>query len=85
MTLLEIDSVSKTWRGAEAPVLASVSLAVARGLSEADARQRMAAQIPTAKKIERADFVITTDGSKSESDEQISRLLIDLANRRPTA
>ena len=51
---------------------------VARGLSDAAARQRLAAQWPTEKKTSRADFVITTDGSFAETDEQVARVLENL-------
>jgi dephospho-CoA kinase len=51
---------------------------VARGLSETEARQRLAAQWPTAKKAARADFVITTDGTFAETDGQIERVLRSL-------
>jgi dephospho-CoA kinase len=47
----------------------------ARGLSEDAARQRMAAQWPSEKKTSRADFVITTDGSFAETDEQVARVM----------
>lgn len=42
-----------------------------RGLDEAQARQRLAAQWPTAAKAARADFVITTDGTFQETDDQV--------------
>jgi dephospho-CoA kinase len=48
---------------------------VARGLSEDAARQRLAAQWPTERKTARADFVITTDGSFAETDEQVARVM----------
>jgi dephospho-CoA kinase len=48
---------------------------VARGLSEERARQIVAAQKPTAEKAALADFVIRTDGEKSETDEQVRRIL----------
>src|SRR3954470_1486426 len=48
---------------------------VQRGLTEDAARQRLAAQWPTDKKTARADFVIDTDGTFEETDEQIGRLL----------
>ena len=48
---------------------------LARGLSEDGARQRLAAQWPTEKKTSRADFVITTDGSFAETDEQVTRVM----------
>jgi dephospho-CoA kinase len=44
---------------------------VARGLSEAEARQRLAAQLPAAGKAARADFVIRTDGTFEETDRQV--------------
>jgi dephospho-CoA kinase len=47
----------------------------ARGLSEADARQRLAAQMPAAEKAARADFVIRTDGAFADSDTQVDRLI----------
>jgi dephospho-CoA kinase len=46
-----------------------------RGLSETNARQRLAAQWPTAEKVARADFVIRTDGSFEETDRQIADLV----------
>ncbi len=41
------------------------------GLSEAEARQRLAAQWPIADKLARADFVIRTDGPFEETDRQV--------------
>jgi dephospho-CoA kinase len=51
---------------------------VERGMSEEDARQRIAAQWPTEKKTSRAHYVIRTDGSFAETDEQIVRVLNEL-------
>ena len=45
-----------------------------RGISEAEARQRMAAQWPIEDKIGRADHVIRTDGSFAETDRQVQAL-----------
>jgi len=50
-----------------------------RGLSDAEARQRLAAQWPTEQKMSRADYVIRTDGSFAETDRQLDdvvRLLL---------
>jgi dephospho-CoA kinase len=47
----------------------------ARGLSEAAARQRLAAQWPTDKKTSQADFVVTTEGTFEETDTQIDRIV----------
>jgi dephospho-CoA kinase len=41
------------------------------GLSEADARARLDAQWPIDEKARRADFVIHTDGTFSETDAQV--------------
>lgn len=49
-----------------------------RGLSEEAARQRLAAQWPQDKKTSRADFVITTDGSFADTDEQVARVMQSL-------
>ena len=46
-----------------------------RGLTEADARQRMAAQWTADKKAARADFVIRTDGTFEETDHQVAEIL----------
>jgi dephospho-CoA kinase len=47
----------------------------ARGLSEDAARQRVAAQWPTEKKIAAADFVVHTDGTFEETDRQVGEIL----------
>jgi dephospho-CoA kinase len=44
-------------------------------LSEAEARQRIAAQMPIAEKIRRADYVIHTDGPHGDTDGQVRALL----------
>jgi dephospho-CoA kinase len=46
-----------------------------RGLAEGEARQRVAAQMSAAEKAARADFVIRTDGTFAETDEQVDRLI----------
>jgi dephospho-CoA kinase len=53
---------------------------VERGMAPADARQRLDAQMPTADKAARADFVIRTDGTFAETDRQVDavyRALLD--------
>jgi dephospho-CoA kinase len=40
-------------------------------LSEAEARQRLDAQMPTKEKVHRADYVITTDGSYEDTNRQV--------------
>jgi dephospho-CoA kinase len=55
---------------------------IERGLSDEAARQRLAAQWPTADKAARADFVVRTDGSFEETDRQIDEIVRALARRR---
>ncbi len=57
---------------------------VARGLTEAEARQRIATQWPAGEKLARADYVIRTDGTFAETDEQVQRVL-DALRRTPTS
>ena len=49
-----------------------------RGMSDADARQRLAAQWSNEEKAARATFVIRTDGTFEETDEQVQRVLQSL-------
>ena len=53
-----------------------------RGLTEDAARQRLAAQWPTEKKTARADFVVTTDGTFAETDEQVAAVMTNLKDLR---
>ena len=47
-------------------------------LSEAEARQRLAAQLAIADKVRRANFVINTEGSYEDTDSQVDRVLASL-------
>ena len=47
---------------------------MSRGLSEAEARQRIGAQMPAEEKAARADFVIRTDGAFEDTDAQVERV-----------
>lgn len=51
------------------------------GLTEEEARQRVAAQMPIAAKLARADFVIRTDGSFEDTDRQVSAVYEALATK----
>jgi dephospho-CoA kinase len=51
-----------------------VARLIARGLTDADARQRLAAQLPAEEKAARADFVIRTDGTFAETDVQVDAI-----------
>jgi len=53
------------------PAEMQIERLMARGLTDAAARQRIAAQWPTADKAARADFVIKTDGSFADTDRQV--------------
>src|SRR5205823_4085930 len=44
-------------------------------VSEAEARQRLAAQLPIEQKVERADYVINTDGTFADTDAQVKNVL----------
>ena len=51
------------------------------GLPAAEARRRIAAQLPIADKVARADAVVTTDGSFEETERQVASLCRALAAR----
>lgn len=51
------------------------------GLSEADARARLAAQWPIEEKVRRADYVIRTDGSHAETEAQVRTVFARLAGK----
>jgi dephospho-CoA kinase len=47
-------------------------------LPEAEARRRIAAQLPLQNKVDRADFVIRTDGSHQETEQQVAAVIGEL-------
>ena len=51
---------------------------VGRGMSEPEAHQRLAAQMPAVEKASRADFVIRTDGSFEDTDRQVEQVFQNL-------
>jgi dephospho-CoA kinase len=51
-------------------------------LSEADARQRVAAQLPIDEKVRRADFVIRTDGTHAETEADTRQVVARIMARR---
>jgi dephospho-CoA kinase len=51
------------------------------GLTEVEARRRLAAQLPIAEKASRADYVIRTDGSHAETDRQVRDVYESLQRR----
>ncbi len=52
-------------------------------ISEEEARQRMAAQMPAEEKAQRANFVIVTGGTMLATDHQVDELLIAIHHFRP--
>ncbi len=54
-------------------------------LSKEDADRRLAAQWPIEKKVEKATFVIKTDGTFDETDAQIQALIVKLSDARSRA
>lgn len=54
---------------------------LARGLSDNEARQRLAAQIPAQEKAARADFVVRTDGTFADTDAQVEAIWGQLTAR----
>lgn len=49
------------------------------GMSEEEARQRIAAQIPAGEKADRGHFVIRTGGTKADTDRQVDELVAALS------
>jgi len=50
----------------------------ARGIAEAEARRREAAQLPPGEKVRRADWVIENAGSRAELREKVLRWLLEV-------
>jgi len=63
------------------PAEMQIARLTARGLADAAARQRIAAQWPTADKAARADFVIRTDGAFADTDRQVDEIHRALSRR----
>ena len=51
-------------------------------ITEQEARQRVAAQLPTDEKVRRADHVITTDGSFDDTNSHVRRVFTALSGAR---
>jgi dephospho-CoA kinase len=61
------------------PMEMQIERLLKRGLSDAEARQRLSAQLPAAEKGRRAHFVIDTSGSFERTDEQVEAILNSLS------
>jgi dephospho-CoA kinase len=57
------------------PIEMQMARLLERGVSELEARQRLAAQLRSAEKAARADFVVRTDGSFADTDRQVDEVL----------
>ena len=57
--------------GAEWSRSAELSVYLEDSITEEEARQRIAAQLPTSEKVGRADYVINADGSFEETNRQV--------------
>jgi len=53
------------------------------GLTQEEARQRIATQLPLAAKVANADYVVRTDGSMDETDRQVDAVMRQLTNHQP--
>jgi dephospho-CoA kinase len=60
---------------------AQLARLIARGMSEEEARQRLAAQLPPEEKARRADFAIDTDGTFKQTEQQVADVLERLRAR----
>jgi dephospho-CoA kinase len=61
------------------PVAMQVERLVARGMNDAEARQRLEAQWPAAEKAARAQYTIDTSGTFEHTEAQVQRILERLA------
>ena len=68
------DKVIVTW----CPEELQMTRMLDRGMTEQEAQQRMAAQLPSAEKKARADYVIDTSGSKEDSKRQVDAIFDQL-------
>jgi dephospho-CoA kinase len=68
------DKVIVTW----CPEEMQMTRMLDRGMTEQEAQQRMAAQLPSSEKKARADYVIDTSGSKEETDRQIETIFDEI-------
>jgi dephospho-CoA kinase len=57
------------------PPETQVARLIHRGMTEADARARLAAQWSTEEKAAKADYVVRTDGSFADTERQVSAIL----------
>ena len=63
---------------AACPLEVQMQRLVKRGMTEGEASQRLTAQWPTGEKALRADFVISTEGSFEETNQQVAQVFQNL-------
>jgi dephospho-CoA kinase len=68
------DKVIVTW----CPEDMQIARMLDRGMTEQEAQQRMSAQLPSAEKKARADYVIDTSGSKEDTNRQIDAIFDEI-------
>jgi dephospho-CoA kinase len=68
-----------------APEEEQVRRVAARGMSEAEARGRIAAQVPSEERESLADVVIRNDGDVTSLQDQVEALWADLRRRAPSS
>ena len=61
-----------------------IARVMARGLSDAEARQRIAAQLPTSEKVRRADYTVWSDGSHDETAQHVVKIYERLSAETPS-
>jgi dephospho-CoA kinase len=71
----QFDRIVVTWCPEEMQIQ---RMAARNGFSEAEARQRLAAQMPLEEKVRRAHHVIRTDGTFEETDRQVDAVIAAL-------
>lgn len=83
--LLEAKSLSRLcdeiWVVTASPATQLARLHEHRGMSEAEAQARMAAQSSQAEKVKQADRVIDNDGSVVQLEQQLARIWLELEPR----
>jgi dephospho-CoA kinase len=89
LVLVDVPLLYETGRAADFDVVIATTASPAaqldrlrrRGLSDPEARQRLAAQMPASEKAARADFVIHTDGTFEDTERQAAEVLRALEAR----
>lgn len=74
---VDFDRVVVTWCP---PAMQIERITRRDGLTEGEARARLAAQMPIDEKARRADYVVKTDGSFAETDRQVAEIYESLAS-----